>query len=243
MEHQWTLEIVVPYLERTYPREVAKLRKWVAHRGGITLPLAFFAGDHRRTERDGLMRLFYCTSSVFEHWVADLPLHQNLNASRLDFAWGLHYADLYDECLTIVERILQTRPEDVPTLACRADTLIHLDRLDEALVSADAALALEPTHAGARESRGNVLEEREDWHGLLDNCERWKVASEVRRPALRRLLLHRAIALCALDRLEESESCITAHLELFPRQSGDIAQRRAQRVRRNVRRRAGKETH
>ena len=242
MEHRWTLEIVVPYLERTYPREVAKLRKWVAHRGGITLPLSFFAGDHRRTERDGLMRLTYSTSSAFEDWVVDLPLHQDLAASRLAFAWGLHYADVYDDCLSILDRILRTRPQDVQTLACRADTLIHLERLDEALVSADAALAIEPAHAGARESRGDILEERADWRGLLDNCERWETAGEVRRPARRRLLLHRAIALCALDQLEKSESCVAAHLGLFPLQSGDVALRRAQRVRRNVRRRAGKET-
>jgi tetratricopeptide (TPR) repeat protein len=208
MEHLWTQEVVVPYVQSAYPKETHAMRKWVAHRGGLMLPLDFFAGDNRRTERNGLERLVFATSTAFERWVEELPKLATLTASRLAFAWELHYADRSEQCLTVLNRILESGPSDVPTLTCKADTLVHLERLDDALACAEKALGLDPTSADAWETRGDVFECRRDWNGLLDNCVRWEAAGKMKRSAQREMLTHRAIAYWALGDESRMEACL-----------------------------------
>lgn len=240
MEHQWTQEVVLPYLQRAYPKETQALRRWVAHRGGLMLPLEFFAGDTRRTERNGLERLTFATSSAFENWVKSLPRFASLTESRLAFAWELHYADSYEPCLTILDRILAANPSDIPTLICKADTLVHLERMDEALACAETVLRLTPGQADAWEARGDVFEHRQDWHGLLNNCARWEATGKMRRPARRAMLLHRAIAHCGLDRASDMEATLLSHLAVSYYRSEETAKRRSLLIRKSVYRRAGK---
>src|SRR5262249_25767415 len=132
MEHDWTQQMVVPYLAKTYPAEVQALLDFVEHQGGVRLPLGFFAGDSRSTLRNGLIRFTFTTSGAFEFWVTDLPKCTDLAASRLAFAWELHYADHYEECLRVLERVLSEQPDLYDALICKGDTLIHLERHDEA---------------------------------------------------------------------------------------------------------------
>jgi hypothetical protein len=56
MEHQWTVEIVVPYLARTYSTQAEELRMWVNEKGGILLPLESFVRDCRTTEVDPIVQ-------------------------------------------------------------------------------------------------------------------------------------------------------------------------------------------
>jgi len=240
MEHQWTREVVLPYLEKAYPKEVQALRKWVAHRGGLLQPLEFFAGDSRRTERNGLERLAFTTSGAFESWVGDLPECATLTASRLAFAWELHYADSYEQCLLILERILASKPADVNALVCKADTLVHLGRLDEALVCAEKVLSSEAANADAWETRGDVFECRHDWNGLLDNCARWEATGKMRRPAQRDMLMHRAIACCALGYEADMERALEARLAIIRYRTPEAAARGQLSIRKRVFRRAGK---
>jgi hypothetical protein len=48
IEHAWTRDCVVPYLEEAYPAEVDELRRWLEQHGGIALPLDVLLGDPRR---------------------------------------------------------------------------------------------------------------------------------------------------------------------------------------------------
>ena len=239
MEHAWTQEVVVPYILRTYPKEALALRRWVAHRGGLLLPMSFFSGDTRRTERNGLERLAFTTSSAFENWVEELPCCATLAESRLAFAWELHYADHYNQCLAVLDRLLHSLPTNVQALTCKADTLVHLERLNEAMECAESALRLAPTNADAWETRGDVFENRQDWNGLLANCSQWEAAGKLRRPALRELWMHRAIAHCALGHSSEMEACLQTRLGLARSQSEEVAKRSAIFLRKSVFRRAG----
>lgn len=240
MEHQWTLDVVVPYLRRTYPKETQALRRWVAHRGGILLPLEFFAGDTRSTERNGHTRIVFSSSYAFEEWLEALPAHATLQASRLAFAWKLHHVDQYVECLAILENLLATDPLDVPALVCRADTLVHLERFDDALACSEQVLSLAPANTGAWKTRGEVLQKRQDWNGLLENCRRWQASGKMKRLAERELWQQWAVAFCALDRQTEMEATLEGLWTTFRFKTEEQA--RSQRLfhRKSVYRRAGK---
>lgn len=240
MEYEWTHEIVLPYLERTYPKEARALRRWVAHRGGLLLPLAFFAGDCRTTERNGMVRLVSSTSSAFETLVSEVTTAGSLAESRLGFAWDLHFADAYEDCLAILEKLLARAPEWIEALTCQADTLVHLERLDEALAVAEKVLHLEPANAEARESRGDVFERRKDWAALLENCARWERSGTPPHMAMRDMLLHRAVAHCALGDEVAMRASFEANLALRQSRSAEAAQRHALALFRGIHRRAGR---
>lgn len=240
MEHQWTQEIVLSYLQQTYPREAAALIKWVAHRGGLRVGLDFFAGDTRRTMRNGLVRLLFGTSGAFENWVAELSTCKSLAESRLAFAWELHYSDLYNECLTILDDLLKASPDWLPALTCKADTLIHLEKYDEALIAARQALKLDPRNADVWESQGDVLERQDNWSALLNNCDAWEQSGPLRRRAKRELLMHRAVAYCALGNLTSLEQSVAAYLTLFTFKTPEAAVRRKKFTMGAAFRRAGK---
>jgi tetratricopeptide (TPR) repeat protein len=235
MEYQWTREFVLPYLEQKYPEAANELLNWVERQGGVRLPLEFFAGDHRTTERNGGMRLFFSTSGAFESWVGKLAKCPDLASSRLAFAWELHYADKYDLCLQVLDRVLEDKPALSAALTCKADTLIHLERSDEAFSIAEEVLAVEPTNGEAWEVRGDVLELRRDWPAMLDNCDRWLAQvpedSSTRFDAYQ----HRAVAYCALGNMEQMEIWIERWANFGKRK------RNPEFIRKRVFRRAGKE--
>ncbi len=241
MEHEWTLQIVLPYLERTYPQEAHALRKWVAHRGGLMVRLEFFAGDCRKTERDGMVRLVFSTSDAFESWVEEVAAAQSLDESRLAFAWELHYADAYEDCLALLEKLLACRPGWIAALNCKADTLLHLERLDEVLACAEQVLRMDACDQDAWENRGDVFEAQGDWAGLLENCARWEASGKLSRLGKRKMLLHRAVAHCALGNVAAMRSCHEACVALHRSRSEDASKRHAAFLFRGIHRRADKE--
>jgi hypothetical protein len=238
MEHEWTQNIVLPYLRRAYAEDASALQEWVAHKGGLRVGLDFFAGDTRRTMRNGLERLVLTTSSGFECWLGELCRCKTLEESRLAFAWELHYSDLYQECLKIVDGILFARPKWVPALTCKADTLVHLELIAEAWRAAHRALELEPSNSDAWETQGDVLEIQHKWDALLENCESWQQSGSLSERALRENLLHRAIAHCGLNNNSAMEECVTAYLRLFNFKTPEIAARRRKIVMNQVFQRA-----
>ena len=240
MEHEWTQKIVLPYLQRTYPQAAEALITWVAHHGGFRVGLDFFAGDTRRTMRNGLVRVLFGTSGAFEHWVGELSTCKSLAESRLAFAWELHYSDLYDECLMILNELLRVSPGWVPALTCKADTLTHLEKYDEALTTARRALELDPTNADAWETQGDVLECQDNWAALLRNCDAWEQSGPLRRRAKRELLMHRAVAHCAMDNLSAVEVNVAAFLAHITFKTPEAAARRRKIAMAQTFRRAGK---
>jgi hypothetical protein len=240
MEHQWTTDVVAPYLERTYARECRLFESWVEQRGGIRLPLRFFAGDSRRTERDGLTRLVFSTSGAFDCWIERLPRCASARDAHFALARELHYADCYNECLTILDRILKNDTADTVARGFRADTLVHLDRLDEALADADSVIAADPTETDGWIARSDVLECRKQWSALLETCERWSGTRHGNGRHRRECYRYLAIACCALDDLQRMEDCLSAYWRMFRFKDPEVAKRRALWMRRAIFRRAGK---
>jgi tetratricopeptide (TPR) repeat protein len=234
MEYQWTREFVLPYLQETYSEAANELLNWVECQGGVRPTLEFFAGDHRATRRDGLIRLFFSTSGAFESWVGKLAKCRDLVSSRLAFAWELHYVDEYDLCLQVLERILEDKPVLSEALTCKADTLIHLGREDEAFAISEQVLAAEPTNGDAWEVRGDVLESRRDWVALLENCDRWLAQVPSDSPSRFDAFQHRAVAYCALGDIEKMEIWMNAWVNFGNRK------RNPEHIRRQTFRRAGK---
>ena len=235
MEHEWAHQIVVPYLEKTYAADVSEFLDFVEQQGGLRLPLEFFAGDSRSTLRNGLIRFAFTTNEAFESWVEKLPNCENLEASRLAFTWELHFADNYEACLQVLERVLSEKPDLTGALTCKGDTLIHLERYDEAFVIAERVLATDPANGDAWEIRGDVFEARQDWHALLENCDSW--LTQVPEDSRSRFdaFQHRAVAYCALGDMEKMESSIEAWASFGNRK------RKLEFIRKSVFRRAGQE--
>jgi tetratricopeptide (TPR) repeat protein len=235
MEHDWTRELVIPFLEKTYPNEVKELLDFVEQKGGLRLPLEFFAGDSRNTLRNGLVRLSFSTSSAFEHWAEKLANCKNLAESWLAFAWELHYADQYESCLTILDRILVDEPSKIDALTCKADTLIHLERSDEAFEIAEAVLNSQPSNGDAWKIRGDVFEDRKNWNALLENCKRWLESVSEDSKSLFYAYQYFAIAHCALGNFSEMEKWIDKRANFGGRN------RKVEFIRKAVYRRAGHE--
>jgi hypothetical protein len=240
MEHEWTERIVLPVLHRLYPKECRVFRGWVRQRGGVDLPIDFFAGDYRRTRRDGITKLISPTSDAFEHWMDGLPSCGSRQAASLSLAWGLHYSDCYEICLAMVDRIVGETPTYVEARECRIDTLVHLERFDEVLEEADTLLRLSPGSEPAWEARADVFEERKDWPGLLEVCTRWLQASGRSPRHRRQCLLYQAVAHCALGDEAGMEASLAAYAETFRGKLPDVVRRHMERRRRWVLRRAGK---
>jgi tetratricopeptide (TPR) repeat protein len=184
--------------------------------------------------------LLFGTSGAFENWVGELSNCKSLAESRLAFAWELHYCDLYEECLTILNELLKVSSDWVAALTCKADTLIHLGKDDEAWITARRALELEPTNADAWETQGDVFERQDNWAALLQNCDAWERSGRLRRRAKRELLMHRAVAHCAMDDLSAVEVDIAAFLALITFKTPEAAVRRKKIAMSQVFRRAGK---
>lgn len=239
MEHVWADEIVVPYLERTYARECRAFRAWVRQRGGIALPLGFFVGDRRRTERSGPERTVYPTSYAFEDWLKKLPGCGSREESQLALAKLLNRADRYEECLAIVDLLLATNPQDVKARACRAETLLDLGRYEEARDEADAVIEVRPAEHAAWRVRAILMTGMKEWADLLESCIRWEKVRPM--PAWIRASCHRfrATAHCALGEREAMEASLVAYGKAVRSKDPEAAKRRLIGVRREVFRRAG----
>ena len=237
MEYEWTRQYVIPFLVKKYPIEHTELIDWIAQWGGARLDLAFLAGDPRTTKRDGSSLLLWSTHTAFECFVDEfqkLPQPVSKTESRLAFAWEVHYSDKYDLCLQIVEDILAAEPKNVKALVCKADTLEHLEKLDEAWNTAGDALKIDPHNDGAWEMRARVQERKKAWTEVLRICDEWEKALHPESKDKGKVFKYRAIACCALDRIEEMESSIAAWLKT------GLTSRREEVIRRTIFRRAGK---
>ncbi len=230
MEYQWSREAVIPYLEKTYTQDVNDFLKWMEAEVGIPFTLDFFAGDGRRTERNGLTRLTTSSSAVFQDWMRERS--GDVTADRMVFAIELHYADRYEECLQVLEGILKTDAKHLRALVCKADTLEHLERLDESYALIEGVLAEHPEDGKAWEVRANIFSERKDWSGLLENCERWEKAVGAECDSRFWLCHFYADAYCGLSRFEQMEEWIVRWANF-----GGCKKRNVERIRKGVYRR------
>jgi hypothetical protein len=234
MEHEWTQTIGIPWMEARFPHETKALIDWLAEFGGCRLPLSFFATDPRVTHRNTGMRRI-CIGQPFESFIEELTVAPPAGQSaetHLKFAWELHYADQYERCLELVDRILSDRPDWVDALLCKADTLEHLERLDESWDFAQIVLRAQPDNEDAFRVLALILEQREQWLGLHELCTQWDALPKETLEQCRLVFL--AIACCALERWAEMDHWIKKRV-------GEDNDRRLAFTRRQIFKRAGKE--
>ncbi|XHR27975.1 MAG: tetratricopeptide repeat protein [Chthoniobacteraceae bacterium] len=237
MEYAWVCDVVIPYLEKSYPQQVKALLDWLKQFGGLRLPLEFFVGDPRVTTRNGMTRLSCDGHTAFEGWVTELPNCPDIIASWLAFAWELHYADEYDTCLQVIEKILAKEPSHPGACECYADTLVHLERLDEAWSIASQLLDENRANRDVWKILARVHKARREWLKLLAVCDEWQGIED---PNYHSLNLYRTVAYCALCRDAEMEAELARFRLRFVNQPEDVQRRRVKAHRRLVFRHAGR---
>ncbi len=218
MEYEWTREMGLPWLEERFPDETRALMDWVEEFGGSRVPLAFFAGDPRITMPDALGRLICSTSVGFESFVREITRIDARQASPrtwLFFAWEVYHSGEYELCLQVLDRVILQAPELIEAQSCKAETLFHLERLDEAFELAGDLIGCDARNSDAWEVRADVLEARKEWEKLLELSLLWEAAVDPAYSNCIWLLTCRAVACCALDRITEMEHWIELRVAII----------------------------
>jgi tetratricopeptide (TPR) repeat protein len=103
------------------------------------------------------------------------------NAVALDpdqFGWHYYLASMHtaegelDEALDELDRVLELRPGDLPSLIRRGRVLLDLGRTEEAEKAFEAALELDPDSAAAHHGLGEVRYEQERLDEAIERFER-----------------------------------------------------------------------
>lgn len=166
IEYEWTQKYVVPYLEETYPNEVDTTRKWIAHYGGVMLPLGALAADPRVTE-NGIVSVFNMQTTI-EQLVSDIAKGTTLTETRLNFARELHYAEIYEPALKVIANVLEAEPGDLEALTLRADIFVHQRRFEDAVDIARAVVAKNPSNLAAWKVFADANEGLKKWDQVIE---------------------------------------------------------------------------
>ena len=174
-QHAWTQAVVVPYLRRAYPAEVDRVERWVAHHGGVLLPLETLADDPRGTRKGGRVSLnvvCWPMAQLLRSLVGEVIAGRPLAACRVEFARDLHYREMYDAALASLARVLADEPAHAGALTLRADILEHQGRHDDALATARAVVDGHPDLVDAWEVISDALEALGRWDELRAAADR-----------------------------------------------------------------------
>lgn len=231
MEHEWTQEIVIPYLYERYHREVASLSRWTKRLGGIALALAALAGDPRITKRSGPPAVSFSIPCAFETWVEELANCKKLWESRLALARQMYFADALENCLEILRTISGADALQPGVRSCEGHALTRLGEFEEALGIAESMLAEDRSCSKAWSLRGDVLREQKRWTELQLNCCEWEKSAMLEKSDLRKLLWYRVVACCALFQDDEVEAEFEKYLATLPVLKGAL---NIERIRRRI---------
>jgi tetratricopeptide (TPR) repeat protein len=176
--YQWTQQLVIPYLEQSYPAATRALVEWVNQHGGVTLPLSKLVNHPDEN-------LFY-TGGAVESLFSACDQGLSPQEARLDFARDLHYAERFDDALQSIAAILADHPEDINGRTLQADIYEHQERHEQAEHVARAVVADEPTCVNAWEVLMDVYSAQGRWRELeaaatraieLNQADWWKHVS------------------------------------------------------------------
>ncbi|HEY3266978.1 MAG TPA: tetratricopeptide repeat protein [Armatimonadota bacterium] len=225
-EFAWLSDCVVPFMEEAYAEPLGALLAWVERHGGTRLNVAQIAGDPRRRAKGGrvLLSALFTTGGALEQLATDVYDEEDARTTRLGFARNLHYADLYDEALESIGRVLADHPNDAEALALMADIYVHQDRNDEAANLARKVLEASPDNRDAWKALADALEALEQWPEMLEATDR---ALDLDSGRDWFDVGQRARALLALNRFEELEP----ELAWLSGQSIEFSQREAAELR------------
>lgn len=143
IEQSWTLQFVLPYLQQTYPQELDATQQWLEHYGGTRLRPELLDWD------PGLKPFNFNMREALRALACDVASGSDLKASRLYFALQLHYCELYEPGLDVINLLLASEPDDPGALTLRGDIFVHQRRFEEAVQTVSAVLARSPSEVDA----------------------------------------------------------------------------------------------
>ncbi len=143
IQQSWTLQFVLPYLQQTYPQELEAMQQWLEHYGGTRLPIELLSWDPALKPFNFNMR------QALEELAREVASGSDVKASRLYFALQLHYCELYEPALDVINLLLANEPDDSGALTLRGDIFVHQRRFEEAAQTVSAVLARSPSDVEA----------------------------------------------------------------------------------------------
>jgi hypothetical protein len=204
-EHDLIQSCVVPYLERTYPEQVAALKSWLHQYGGIELPLSVLAGDPRATARGGRMNVssIFSLKAAVESLAIEVANGEQLVRTRTQFARDLHYADLDTEALAIIDRMIAEQTHGIGVSALQAHIYRCQKRYDLALPLALKVVEEDAACEEAWEVLADAYEAQADWSNVVQAVTRYLELREYRAGPTR--FGQRARALIELGAFDDAE--------------------------------------
>jgi tetratricopeptide (TPR) repeat protein len=161
-EALWAKTAVIPHLQETYPEEYTRLLNWINKMGGVDISLNSLIGEY--SGRIGnLYRLGFTINSAVDEMIKNVSNGKSNREVMIEFASDLHIGDHYDECMKSLETLLAKDSRDADALGIKADTLIHLEKYDEAEITAKECLTIDPSNLDAIRALCDIQRERKNW--------------------------------------------------------------------------------
>jgi tetratricopeptide (TPR) repeat protein len=218
-ETLWAETIVIPYLLETYPDEYDRLLSWIKEMGGVDISLKRLIGEY--SGRIGnLYRLGFTIDAAVDEMIRNATKGESNREIILGFAHDLHIGDHYDLCMEALETLLTRDPKDAEALGIKADTLIHLDKYDEAEIIAKKCLRTVPSNMDALQALCDTQIKRKNWIILKEISEKGiEIATDWRR---RRFFEDNLIASLHLEDYKTAENDVQS----LPDKNGRFEQKK-----------------
>jgi tetratricopeptide (TPR) repeat protein len=166
IQYIWTQKYVVPYLEATYPAEVKAVQEWISHYGSVKLSLEQLAPDPRE-HQNALLNVFSMRRAT-ENLASEVAAGESLTKCRLNFAWELHAAEMYEPALEAITVVLNEEPANHEALTLRADIYVHQGRFGAALTIVQRVLSEDSSRSDAWCVLVDGYEGLEQWDSVID---------------------------------------------------------------------------
>ena len=136
------------------------------------------------------------------------------NTAEQQFRQGMAAAEAGDfaAALAAFDRALKTAPQVLAIHFSRANALVGLRRLEEAVKAYEDCLALDPSHAGALNNHAMALVQLQRWHDALQAL----AGVVAKHPQMADAWMNRAGVLQALGRPEEALQSMEQVIRLRP---------------------------
>jgi len=184
-QHAWTVAVVVPYLERTYPAQVAALGALVEEHGGLALPLAALLDDPTGRGRP------FSIAGALSRLLDDVARGDPAARVQVSFARELHYLERYVEARQVLAVVQGRDPGCLPARLLEADIDVHEGAHERAAALCRAILTDDPSCVDAWDVLADALGGQQEWPGVIAAASAalalemvaWERTSMIRRRA------------------------------------------------------------
>jgi hypothetical protein len=162
-QHEWTQACVVPYLEETYPQDVAELLQWLEVHGKIRFTLGELISDPRQAYVSTIER-------ALENLLTDVMKETTVLEKLFNFAVNLKIADRFERAQQVVDHILADAPEHDEALELRADIWNFQKNYADSALLASQLVARNPRHRRAQATLIRAYEGLGQWAKVIETA-------------------------------------------------------------------------